>query len=680
MSDLDGPVSASTDTPVLVGHVGQEFVQNKLTSGNPKEAVTVIQQKGSFDNPRCQPLLGLLDQLGLERRESHKYVVDMTLDAILKKIPGLSSDKLVGLLEETFPFISIHQLRAVPLAVLDRLYPIPVNFVKQLAMDTDVFWELPSRVQRQVWMLDKKLLQRHALSFIAAYKYERETWLQGLNMEIGMSSSKADQIDPQPPRKRIRKMSPALCRLAEMVGSNPDLYRSVNGIFTAKYGDRESSIYVGTKEASICTCKTQLLMTLYDAEQAAVCATDPTFSIVWALDMCIQDKVISPQKLNEIDAYFKNADKVEEKRSQIQEQAKSARISLKRSVANSKDGDAESAGIPVVRSPVKDSKQLGEASMCLRDPSAFHLIVHEIIRSIKYCVQHEQIPRDNPRLCTLTKVLSVATESKYMFRSNTFFYEEPDPELIKNLYPLLCGFVLDAKLMEMGEHDLLVSQSEAMGEAHKEVVFIMIRNEIARKVIQVFSLERLAFNDLWMAESLLDLIASCIAKIAPPALPEFAPFAFSLARRVTLMIQNDTVDVSGGLWILLVEKILLNLVDSETEAHEEILKLLLEAAPKLDTKTLGRYLDTCLEKSSKSRQLFSDRALEEEALPSRVLWDISPQLPHSARDGQSLHGFANPHGDGTGDGIKATYMQIVSSYPALLHQTVAPILTAYLSK
>lgn len=674
MSDLDGPVSASTDTPVLVGHVGQEFIQNKLTTGNPTEAVAVIQQKGTFNNPRCQPLLGLLDQLGLERRESHEYVVRMALDSILKKIPNLSSDKLVGLLEETFPFISIHQLRAVPLAVLDRLYPIPVNFVKQLAMDNDVFWDLPSRVQRQVWVLDKKLLQRHALSFIAAYKYERETWMQGLNMDIGISRS--DNVETQPPRKRLRKSSPALCRLAEMVGSNPDLYKGINVIFTAKYGDRESSIYVGMKEAAICACKTQLLMSLYDAEQAAVCATDSTFSIVWALDACIQDKAISEQKLQEIDAYFKNADRVEEQRAQIMDQAKASKIPLKKNVAKSKDGDAESAGIPVVRSPENDNKHLGEASMCLRDPVALHLIVHEIIRSLKHCVEHQQIPRHNDRLYILTKILSVATESKYMFRSNTFSYQEPDPELIKNLYPLLCGLVLDAKLMEMGEHDLFVSQSEAMEEARKEVVFIMIRNEIARKVIQVFSLERLAFNDLCMAESLLGLVASCITKIAPPALPEFAPFAFSLARRVSLMVQNG-LNVQGSLWSLVVEKILLNLVDSETEAHEEILRLLLEAAPNLDIETLGGYLDTCLEKSSKSRQLFSDRALEEDALPPRALVGMTGN--HAAH-GEDSPGLSNNHGDATGDGIKSTYVHIAASYPGLLHQSVAPILCAYLAK
>jgi len=60
--------------------------------------------------------------------------------------------------------------------------------------------------------------------------------------------------------------------------------------------------------------------------------------------------------------------------------------------------------------------------------------------------------------------------------------------------------------MDMGEVELLLNDSDAMADAHREVVFTMVRNEIARKVVQMFSLERLKAEDLWIAESLLELI------------------------------------------------------------------------------------------------------------------------------------------------------------------------------
>ncbi len=41
----------------------------------------------------------------------------------------------------------------MPLAVLGRLHPVPATFLKQLATDGELFWQLPIGVQRQVGWL-----------------------------------------------------------------------------------------------------------------------------------------------------------------------------------------------------------------------------------------------------------------------------------------------------------------------------------------------------------------------------------------------------------------------------------------------------------------------------------------------------------------------------------------------
>ena len=46
--------------------------------------------------------------------------------------------------------MGISDLRAIPLAVLDRLQPVPATFLKQLSTDRELFGELPIGVQRQV--------------------------------------------------------------------------------------------------------------------------------------------------------------------------------------------------------------------------------------------------------------------------------------------------------------------------------------------------------------------------------------------------------------------------------------------------------------------------------------------------------------------------------------------------
>ena len=52
-----------------MGGVGQEFVQSELTrpEQTPAQGLLQIRRKAGLRNPRCLPLLGLLDQLGTRR-------------------------------------------------------------------------------------------------------------------------------------------------------------------------------------------------------------------------------------------------------------------------------------------------------------------------------------------------------------------------------------------------------------------------------------------------------------------------------------------------------------------------------------------------------------------------------------------------------------------------------------
>ena len=64
--------------------------------------------------------MGLLGHLGLTHASSHKAVLESARHALLDRIPKLSPEKLQQLLELTFAYLGIPELRAVPLAVLER--------------------------------------------------------------------------------------------------------------------------------------------------------------------------------------------------------------------------------------------------------------------------------------------------------------------------------------------------------------------------------------------------------------------------------------------------------------------------------------------------------------------------------------------------------------------------------
>ena len=96
--------------------------------------------------------------MGHGRRDAHKGVLEAASAALLARIGTLSTEKLLDLLEASFPLVGITALRAIPLAILGRLHPVPVSFLKQLAGDRDLFKDLPRGVQRQVNHLTCNLL------------------------------------------------------------------------------------------------------------------------------------------------------------------------------------------------------------------------------------------------------------------------------------------------------------------------------------------------------------------------------------------------------------------------------------------------------------------------------------------------------------------------------------------
>ena len=53
----------------LIGATGKSFVQQLLANSKPAEALKDIQQRGGMANPRCKPLLGMLDYLHVSRWE-----------------------------------------------------------------------------------------------------------------------------------------------------------------------------------------------------------------------------------------------------------------------------------------------------------------------------------------------------------------------------------------------------------------------------------------------------------------------------------------------------------------------------------------------------------------------------------------------------------------------------------
>lgn len=83
-------VSAANQTTKHVGAAGSEYVANILRTVKPPTlALEQVQATCGLSNPLCQPLLVMLDYLGVPRREAHLHILNRTKAMLLKWIESI---------------------------------------------------------------------------------------------------------------------------------------------------------------------------------------------------------------------------------------------------------------------------------------------------------------------------------------------------------------------------------------------------------------------------------------------------------------------------------------------------------------------------------------------------------------------------------------------------------------
>ena len=198
--DLDEGEDAAEErgaSRVLVGGEGGDFVAQTLsTAEDVGVAIAQVQARAALsgtDAADAEPLLGLLGQLGMTRAEVYRSVLDDALAELRERIRTMPQGALLSLLDASFRYVTIEELRAVPLAVLERLKPVPSSYLKQISRDVDLFRQLPVEVQRQCWELRGVLLRRHASPCLQAYGEEIATTMRNLDADLALAPLNAEE-------------------------------------------------------------------------------------------------------------------------------------------------------------------------------------------------------------------------------------------------------------------------------------------------------------------------------------------------------------------------------------------------------------------------------------------------------------------------------------------------------
>ena len=141
---------ASLDGKVLVGGEGQDYIAATLSRADDvAAAMERVRKHGALLDADTEPVLGLLSALGVKRGEAYREMLERAVAELTRRAPTLPQGTLLSLLDASFPYIGIEELKAVPLTVFAHMTPVPSSYLKQVSRDMGMFRQLPVEVQRQ---------------------------------------------------------------------------------------------------------------------------------------------------------------------------------------------------------------------------------------------------------------------------------------------------------------------------------------------------------------------------------------------------------------------------------------------------------------------------------------------------------------------------------------------------
>ncbi|RQM20934.1 hypothetical protein B5M09_010194 [Aphanomyces astaci] len=221
----------AADDPTMLGSSGGAMLQDILrTASQPEEAIVSFQKQYGLKEETTSASLQLLDLLGCRRSETHSKLLEAMVAALLKRIHSKKMDdaQLQKLLELTFPYLEMRELRAIPIAVLATQSSTPASFLQELC-DHDnraLLEHLPLLVKRRIWAIAPHELRVEVDKIVAAYIQHKRVLLLHASDDptpFDLHVSTGGHHPPPSPEDR-RKHDPVLATFTDMIGDSAELY------------------------------------------------------------------------------------------------------------------------------------------------------------------------------------------------------------------------------------------------------------------------------------------------------------------------------------------------------------------------------------------------------------------------------------------------------------------------
>ena len=274
----------------------QSIRQGFQTCQDPSTFVATFQQENCVLLPSLHPALHLLDLQNVPRVNFHQSLIEELRERLIKQIKACGPDRIQDLLEHTFRFVHVEQLRGVIMAVMKEIPTINALYLDQLADSKTLYAECPVEVKRQIWTRRHPLFGDAVGPLLNNYIEDKYALLYSLE------SDPTKNFFAIPPRQRRKQK--VVKELINMIGKSVELYNLVLQFLR--------TLFLRTKEVNYCALRAEILMAFHDTDISEIRSVDPCHKFTWCLDACIREKSIDSRRLKELQTFLDGMKKAEE--------------------------------------------------------------------------------------------------------------------------------------------------------------------------------------------------------------------------------------------------------------------------------------------------------------------------------------------------------------------------------
>eukprot|EP00041_Stephanoeca_diplocostata_P028291 m.797723 g.797723 ORF g.797723 m.797723 type:complete len:647 (+) comp23347_c1_seq26:239-2179(+) len=291
-SEHDAGAGKREAASAVVGTQARNMLFTTLSQArNPITRIKQFQTELALSSEsNCDPALPFVDLLGGSRPELYFGLLKALRERLSQRLKGLDVNQIDGLLQATFPYIGLPELKPIALEVL-RLHPnIPCEFCNTLNSNKNLLNECAISVKRQVWVFHPSTFRNEVRPLLSEYARK-------LNAQ-----ARADDFDAVAKvSPRGRRSATEIQELLTMVG--PTLMTLYNVVL-----ELIRTEFMETGDVAYAAARTDLLMSLHDAGVGMV-KKDPCERFVRTLVSCAADRSVDETQAATISEIITNVNK-----------------------------------------------------------------------------------------------------------------------------------------------------------------------------------------------------------------------------------------------------------------------------------------------------------------------------------------------------------------------------------